>query len=95
MPAASAPEPTTALTLRLPVSLKERFEWMAQVLNRSDHAVYLEALRRYLEQEEGQLKDILEGLDEAAWQEGIPHGEVMEDTMAVIERARVSRDEEE
>lgn len=94
MPAEPIAGPTTALTLRVPVALKDRFDWMAQVLNRPGEAVYLEALRRYLDQEEGQLKDILEALDEAAGQEGIPHGEVMEDALAIVDRARNVRDEE-
>lgn len=84
---------TTTVTLRVPVALKERFDWMAQVLNRPGDAVYLEALQRYRDQEEWQLKDILEALDEATWQEGLPHGDVMRDARALMKRARASRKE--
>jgi predicted transcriptional regulator len=89
---AHTPAPTTLVTIRLPVAMKERFDWMARVMNRPRNYVFVEALQRYLDQEEWQLKDILEALDEAAREEGIPHEEVMQDARAIVERARAAQE---
>ena len=74
--------------------MKERFDWMASVMNRPRNYVFVEALQRYLDQEEWQLKDILEALDETAREEGIPHEDVMQDAWAIVERARAAQAQE-
>jgi predicted transcriptional regulator len=84
--------PTTLVTIRMPVAMKKRFDWMARVMNRPRNYVLVEALQRYLDQEEWQLEDILEALDEAAREEGIPHEDVMQDAWAIVERARAARE---
>jgi predicted transcriptional regulator len=43
---------TTLVTIRVPVAMKERFDWMARVMNRPRNYVFVEALQRYLDQEE-------------------------------------------
>lgn len=86
--AAPTPNPTTLVTIRVPTSMKERLDWMATVMKRPRNYVFVEALQRYLDQEEWQLQDILEALDEASREEGIPHDDVMKDARAIIERAR-------
>lgn len=88
---ASTTSPTTLVTIRMPAATKERFDWMAKVMNRPRNYVMLEALQRYLDQEEWQLKDILEALDEAGQEEGIPHEEVMRDAWAIVARARAAQ----
>ncbi len=82
------PRSTTLVTIRVPATMKERFDWMAKVMDRPRNYVFVEALQRYLDQEEWQLKDILEALEEAEQEEGIPHDEVMRDAWATIERVR-------
>ena len=82
---------TTLVTIRVPVTMKERFDWMAKVLDRPRNYVFTEALQRYLDEEEWQLKDILEALDEAAREGDIPHEDVMRDARAIVERARDAR----
>src|SRR5690242_3667787 len=89
-----ASSPTTLVTIRMPVTMKERFDWMAKVMDRPRNYVVLEALQRYLDQEEWQLKDILEALDEAQREEGISHDEVMRDAWAIVERARAALGDE-
>lgn len=91
--AAPTPNPTTLVTIRVPVAMKERFDWMAQVMDRPRNYVFVEALQRYLEQEEWQLQDILEALDEVAHDEGAPHEDVMREAWALVERARAERTE--
>ena len=91
MSAVAAPNPTTLVTIRLPVTMKERFNWMAKVMQRPRNYVLVEALQRYLDQEAWQLEDILAALDEAAHEEDVPHEEVMEDARALIDRAHASR----
>src|ERR687887_2803982 len=88
---ARTPTPTSLVTIRVPVAMKERLDWMARVMNRPRNYVLVEALQRYLDQEEWQLKDILEALDEAAQEEGIPHEEVMREAWAIVERARAAQ----
>ena len=90
----AASSPTTLVTIRMPATMKERFDWMAKVMDRPRNYVVLEALQRYLDQEEWQLKDILEALDEARQEEGIPHDEVMRDAWAIVEHARVAQGDE-
>ncbi len=90
----TASSPTTLVTIRMPAAMKERFDWMAKVMDRPRNYVMLEALQRYLDQEEWQLKDILEALDEARQEEGIPHDEVMRDARAIVERARAAHGDE-
>ena len=63
---AHTPTSTTLVAIRVPVTMKERVDWMARVMNRPRNYVLVEALQRYLDQEEWQIKDILEALDEAA-----------------------------
>lgn len=89
--ASPATGPTTLITIRVPAAMKERFDWMAGVMKRPRNYVLVEALQRYLDQEEWQLQDILEALDEAAREEGIPHDQVMQDAWAIVERARSAR----
>lgn len=89
--AVPVPAPTTLVTIRVPVEMKEHFEWMAQVMMRSRNHVFMEALQRYLDQEQWQLKDILDAMDEAAQEDGIPHDEVMRDAGAIVERASAAR----
>jgi predicted transcriptional regulator len=89
---AHTPSPTTLVTIRVPVAMKERFAWMARVMNRPRNYAFVEALQRYLDQEEWQLRDILEALDEAAREEGIPHEDVMQDARAIVERARAAQE---
>ncbi len=88
---APTPTPTTLVSIRMPVEMKERFEWMAQVMKRSRTHVFMEALQRYLDHEQWQLKDILDAMDEAAQEEGIPHDEAMRNAGAIVERARMAR----
>src|SRR4051794_31687905 len=88
----SASPPTTLVTIRVPVAMKERFDWMARAMNRPRNYVFVEALQRYLDQEEWQIKDILEALDEAAREEGIPHEDVMQDARAIVDRARAAQE---
>ena len=44
--AASTPTPTTLVTIRVPVTLKERLDWMAKAMNRPCDSVFVEALQR-------------------------------------------------
>jgi predicted transcriptional regulator len=89
---AHTPTPTTLVTIRVPVAMKVRFDWMASVMNRPRNYVFVEALQHYLDQEEWQLKDILEALDEAAREEGFPHEDVMHDAQAIVERVRAAQE---
>jgi len=88
MSATPVQAPTTLVTIRIPVIMKERLDWMAKVLQRPRNYVFLEALQRYLDQEEWQLEDILAALAEAESEEGTPHEEVMREARATIARAR-------
>ncbi len=85
------PSSTALVTIRVPAAMKERFDWMAKVMDRPRNYVFVEALQRYLDQEEWQLQDILDALDEAG-QEGIPHDDVMRDAWATIERVRADQE---
>jgi len=85
---APAPNATTLLTMRVPITMKERFDWMAKVMDRPRNYVLVEALQRYLDEEEWQLKDILEALHDSSGEEDIPHEDVMRDARELIERAR-------
>lgn len=88
---ASAPNPTTLVTIRVPIAMKERFDWMAKVMDRPRNYVFMEALQRYLDQEEWQLQDILQALEEATREEGISHEDVMRDARALIEKTRTAQ----
>jgi len=88
MSAAPAVTPTTLVTIRVPVAMKERLDWMAKAMQRPRNYVFLDALRRYLDQEEWQLEDILAALSEAEHEEGTPHEAVMQEARSLIERAR-------
>ena len=91
MAVAPAPEPTTLVTMRIPIAMKERIDWMAKAMARSRNYVMTEALQRYLDQEEWQLQDILEALEEARNEEGMPHEDVMRDARALLDQARGER----
>src|SRR2546429_672704 len=82
---APTPSPTTLVTLRVPVAMTERFDWMAKALRRPRNYVFVEALQQYLDQEEWQLRDIVQALDEAAQEE------VMRNAWAVVEQVRTAR----
>lgn len=88
-----APNQTTLVTIRVSVAMKERFDWMAKAMDRPRNYVFVEALQRYLDQEEWQLQEILEALDEAKDDEGSTHEDVMQEAWAIVERARAKRDE--
>ncbi len=88
---ASAPNTTTLVTIRVSISMKERFDWMAKVMDRPRNYVFVEALQRYLDEEEWQLRDILEALHESAGEEDIPHEDVMRDARKIIEKARAAQ----
>jgi len=90
--AAPASSSTTLVTIRVPAAMKERFDWMAKAMDRPRNYVFVEALQRYLDQEEWQLKDILDALDEAEQEEGVPHDDVMREAWATIERMRAAQE---
>jgi predicted transcriptional regulator len=80
--------PTTLVTIRVPTAMKERYDWMAGVLARSRNYVFVEALQRYLDEEEWQLKDILEAVAESSHDDGVAHEDVMREAWETVERAR-------
>ena len=53
---------TTTTSIRLPDEIKERFEALAATTGRSKNDLMLDALTRYLQEEEGQLQQIEEGI---------------------------------
>lgn len=59
---ATATEPTTTMTVRVPESLREQFDELAKTTGRTRQYLALEALRRYIEVESWQIARILEGI---------------------------------
>jgi RHH-type transcriptional regulator, rel operon repressor / antitoxin RelB len=53
---------TTTTSIRLPDEIKERFEALAATTGRSRNYLMLDALTRYLQEEEWQLQQIEEGI---------------------------------
>ena len=58
-------EPTTTMTVRLPETLVRRLEQLAMATERSRSWIALDAIRRYVELEEGQIREIEAGIREA------------------------------
>lgn len=60
-----ASEPTTTITIRVPLSLRDQIDALAQAMGRNRQFVGLEALRRYVAVESWQVAQILEGIHAA------------------------------
>lgn len=58
-------EPTTTMTVRLPETLTRRLEQLARATERSRSWLALDAIRRYVELEEWQIREIEAGVREA------------------------------
>jgi len=59
---ATAAEPTTTITVRVPESLRARFDELAKTTGRTRQYLALEGLRRYIEVESWQVAKIMEGI---------------------------------
>ena len=58
-------EPTTTMTIRVPVGVKERLDRLAQTTARSKSWLAADAIRAYVELQEWQIREIEAGLREA------------------------------
>lgn len=57
-----AAEPTTTITVRVPLSLRDQIDALAQAMGRNRQFVGLEAMRRYVAAESWQVAQILDGI---------------------------------
>ncbi len=55
-------KPTTTMTIRIPVQLKERLERLAQATARSKSWLAADAIRTYVEDQEWQIREIEAGI---------------------------------
>lgn len=55
-------EPTTTITIRVPLSLRDQIDALARAMGRNRQFLGLEALRRYVAVESWQVGQILEGI---------------------------------
>jgi RHH-type rel operon transcriptional repressor/antitoxin RelB len=58
-------EPTTRMTVELPLEVKERLEGLARVTDQSESRLATEAIASYVDLQEWQIRQIEEGLREA------------------------------
>ncbi len=64
-PETATPEPTTHVSVRLPVSMKANLDSLARSTGRNRNALMYEALRRFIDVERWQIADIEAGIREA------------------------------
>ena len=65
LPETATPEPTTHVSVRLPVSMKASLDSLARSTRRNRNALMYEALRRFIDVERWQIADIEAGIREA------------------------------
>lgn len=58
-------EPTTTMTIRVPIGIKNRLDRLAQTTARSKSWLAADAIRAYVELQEWQIREIEAGLREA------------------------------
>lgn len=84
-------EPTTTITVRIPVAVREKLDRLAEITRRSRSFHAAEALARYTDEELEIVEGILEGIADVEAGRVVPHEQVVAELREIVETARRKR----
>jgi len=84
-------EPTTTITVRIPVGLREKLDRLAAITRRSRSFHAAEALEHYIDEELDIVEGILRGIADVEAGRTVPHEQVIAELREIVETARRKR----